>query len=389
VESVTLSVTDIPDHAHGWSNTGAAATGAPAGAGDGPLRASATFDTSFRSTSTIYTSGTFGSAARGAQTGHSNLQPYQVVHYIIKAQNVAATTAADFQAARASYFCSGTNNITNSGSSQKVAFTGGSLTFDTDGFLDTTNQRFTIPAGLSGLYHISGTVSFDTSPTSTTGIRSASIFKNGSLQTAQQNDSTESTSAATFMNVQCYLQLAEGDYIELFAAQNSSVTPIDVGGSGTFLTIVRVAGLPTPTQTQEPQVRVTNSGTQSIPNGTDTALTFDTETFDTDSMHSTVSNTSRLTCQTPGLYHITGGAEFSTNATGLRACVIKINGSTPIGFGTSVPGSSVSSALNRLTANMIYRLSAGDYVEFMVHQTSGAALSTVALPIFAMVRVSA
>ena len=48
--------------------------------------------------------------------------------------------------------------------------------------------------------------------------------------------------------------------------------------------------------------RVYNTGNLTITNATETALTYNSEHFDTDTIHDTGSNTSRLTCKTAGKY---------------------------------------------------------------------------------------
>ena len=50
--------------------------------------------------------------------------------------------------------------------------------------------------------------------------------------------------------------------------------------------------------------RVHNSANISVSDSTWTSMTFDSERYDTDSIHSTASNTSRLTCVTAGKYLI-------------------------------------------------------------------------------------
>ena len=64
-------------------------------------------------------------------------------------------------------------------------------------------------------------------------------------------------------------------------------------------------------------VRVTNSLAISISNNTITLLTFDTEDYDTNSMHSTATNPGRLTCKTAGKFHIGAQCLFGTNGTGV------------------------------------------------------------------------
>ena len=76
--------------------------------------------------------------------------------------------------------------------------------------------------------------------------------------------------------------------------------------------------------------RVYNSAAQSITTSSATALTFDTERYDTDTIHSTSVNTSRLTCITAGIYIISGQMEFASNTVGLREVFIQLNGTTRI-----------------------------------------------------------
>lgn len=112
---------------------------------------------------------------------------------------------------------------------------------------------------------------------------------------------------------------------------------------------------------------------------------FDTETYDTDSMHDLVTNTSRVTAQTPGRYEITAVVSFAGNATGDRRAQIRQNAAGAIGGGTQVSqlaahpaavGASVLTTVE-LPARDIY-LNAGDYVELFVWQNSGGALALTA-----------
>ena len=140
----------------------------------------------------------------------------------------------------------------------------------------------------------------------------------------------------------------------------------------------------------QPQVRVFNSAVQSIPNTTLTAHTFNSERWDTDSIHSTVSNTSRLTAVTSGLYDINGTIEFASNAIGHRQIAIKLNNITFISSHTT---NALSTLSTNLAISTIYQLAAGDYVELFVAQTSGGPLNTSVVgnssPEFMMTRVSA
>jgi hypothetical protein len=134
-------------------------------------------------------------------------------------------------------------------------------------------------------------------------------------------------------------------------------------------------------------VRVYNSTAQAIPNATVTAVTFNSERSDTNNLHSTSSNTSRLTAGTPGWYSISGAVQFPANGTGLRQVYLRVNGSTLIAI--SKPGIGTASG-NSLTINRQYLLAAGDYVELLVQQTSGGSLNVSAdraSPEFTMVKI--
>jgi hypothetical protein len=126
-----------------------------------------------------------------------------------------------------------------------------------------------------------------------------------------------------------------------------------------------------------PHARVYNSANISVANSTNTALTFNSERYDTGATHSTSSNTSRLTVPSGGggVYHIGGCAVFASNATGVRALWIQVNGATRIAQ-VAVPASSATDQGMHVSCD--YLLAAGDYVELACIQTSGGALNVTA-----------
>lgn len=120
--------------------------------------------------------------------------------------------------------------------------------------------------------------------------------------------------------------------------------------------------------------RVYNSANESITNATLTALTFNSERFDNGGMHSTVTNTDRLTAQTAGYYLITGNVSFATSGTGDRYLYICLNGTATI---IALQGGIPSGAAGQLVLNVstVYHLAANDYVLLVVFQTSGGDLN--------------
>lgn len=121
--------------------------------------------------------------------------------------------------------------------------------------------------------------------------------------------------------------------------------------------------------------RAYNNANIAVPNNTFTALTFNSERFDTDGMHSTSVNTGRITVTTPGVYTVAAHVNFASNSTGLRTARIRLNGATVLAVHDS-PANSTGSA--SLTVATIYELALNDYLTVEVFQNSGASLDVVA-----------
>lgn len=114
--------------------------------------------------------------------------------------------------------------------------------------------------------------------------------------------------------------------------------------------------------------RVHNSANISINNNTVTALTFDSERWDTDTIHSTSSNTGRLTATTAGKYQITGHVVWAT--TPISGIIrVRLNGTITIG------SSQVIGDYRQMSITTLWDMSATDYVELFVFQLSGGALN--------------
>lgn len=135
------------------------------------------------------------------------------------------------------------------------------------------------------------------------------------------------------------------------------------------LTALTLSNLPT-----VPTCRATRAGasTQSITNATNTAINCTTEDFDTDTMHDNTTNNTRVTATTAGKYVLTAAVEFTSNATGTRGLHLRLNGTTFIALNTA---NAVNGVETYLTTTTEYSLSATDYVEAVVYQSSGGALT--------------
>ena len=129
-----------------------------------------------------------------------------------------------------------------------------------------------------------------------------------------------------------------------------------------------------------PKCRVYNSAAISIAtSGVAQAVTFNSERWDTDTMHSTVSNTDRVTCTTAGTYTVGYAAEFAANATGNRQAYLEKFNSAGVSQGTygaqHVVNIGGSDPVQMLVGGVDIDLAAGDFVRLYVKQTSGGALN--------------
>lgn len=127
-----------------------------------------------------------------------------------------------------------------------------------------------------------------------------------------------------------------------------------------------------------PACRVHNSANISVPNATDTILTFNTESFDTASMHSTSVNTGRITCTAAGIYVVTAVAQFAANATGARSMGLIVNGLAGTFYNFAQAPVNSAAGATRLVVTDIIKLAVGDHVQVVAYQTSGGALNVEA-----------
>lgn len=111
--------------------------------------------------------------------------------------------------------------------------------------------------------------------------------------------------------------------------------------------------------------------------GAGTALTYDSERYDTDAIHNVASVTTRLTIPFDGHYRVGACVRFASNATGYRQVFFRVNGATVIA-GAIVDA--VATAITDIViAGVDYEFTAGDYIECNVVQTSGGNLNVLAV----------
>jgi hypothetical protein len=110
--------------------------------------------------------------------------------------------------------------------------------------------------------------------------------------------------------------------------------------------------------------RVYNSADVSLTNGVNTLVTFDSEAYDTDNIHESVTYPGRLTCKTSGKYIIVGNVQFTTGGN-QSILYIKYNGGNYIGADSRL--GMTSPRTSRVSVTTIYDLAVNDYVELWAY----------------------
>jgi len=241
--------------------------------------------------------------------------------------------------------------------------------FDTDTFHDnsTNPSRMTIPAGLGGKYLVQSHLGF---PGASHGVIFGRIKKNGTTFITGSEDDL-STGSDSSLHPGVVIDLAAGDYVEIFASRASGTA---IGATtNSFSNTFEIVKLDSGKIGQGIGARAYKAAVQAIATGDAyVEATFDTEEFDTDGFHDNSTNPSRFTIPAGlgGKYLLTAGGAWDTNSSGTqRVDVFQKNGSTVVG--TEI-GKVPSAATQLGTENAVMLdLAAGDYVEHAVYQDSG------------------
>jgi len=132
-----------------------------------------------------------------------------------------------------------------------------------------------------------------------------------------------------------------------------------------------------------PRVHVYNAAGQSIPSSaTFNLMLWDSEIYDTDSMHSTSVNTSRITFTTSGTYHVDVMICFASATYTTLSLQVNLNGGGVIGGGTNLRQMLYDQGAGNAGPFTFDRFfTAGDYIEVFVAQVSGGAKTTATSPL--------
>ena len=121
-----------------------------------------------------------------------------------------------------------------------------------------------------------------------------------------------------------------------------------------------------------PAALVSGTSTLSVPDSTETVLDFPAELYDTANLHSTSTNTSRLTAPVAGIYRISAIVKWSPpSGGGNRFLEIRRNGVPDEADET--PGAAVDT--HQLSIER--KLAAGDYMDVAVFQNSGGSATVI------------
>ncbi len=163
----------------------------------------------------------------------------------------------------------------------------------------------------------------------------------------------------------------------IYSSSGSTPARLGIGSTGQVLTVA--GGVPTWATPAGGSTfvgaKVYGTTNQSISHFTTTLVTWDSEFFDTDSMHSTSSNTSRLTIPAgkTGYWQITASLGYDANANGVRQVNFSKNGS----YVNAEQVQATATYGNIVGYSNIMYLTAGDYIEVSAFQSTGGSLNLI------------
>ena len=115
------------------------------------------------------------------------------------------------------------NQTISHSTATKVGFN--TTEWDTNSGVDLTNDRFTVPSGGAGKYYLLGEVLVNTDNDFRLNLY---IYKNGSEVRMHGGNHQEADDG---MQINAVIDLAVGDYVELYCWQNAGVNKTIIGGT--------------------------------------------------------------------------------------------------------------------------------------------------------------
>lgn len=299
---------------------------------------------------------------------------YATFHFSVplvgKSSNTLVSSEADTRKVSLSAFkASGTDDtLATSGTAYKTTWS--TISDDSHGAWDATNNRYVVK--VAGKYLIHGQLVFGANAT---GYRRSEIRLNGTgiTETSLQAAPATVNSAVPFSHEE---KLNVGDYIELWGTQTSGGSLGIVGANSGVHSRFNISKISGPAQIAASEVVAANinrSSNQSINTGTLTVVQFNSSVFDD---HNAWDSTNyRYVLPMSGKYFVIAQVAFDDSATGARAISIRKNGT--IINDTSIPASGAASADHAVLAQILISGNAGDYIDVQAYQASGGALNLI------------
>lgn len=122
--------------------------------------------------------------------------------------------------------------------------------------------------------------------------------------------------------------------------------------------------------TPDYSVRATTNTTVGLTAGANTAVAWNTNTFDTNTFHNTVTNNTRMTFTSAGKYMVGCDIEFSANS--IQTLTLRLNGTTVIAKNQLGNGNGNNAA----DISTLYSFAANDYVECMENASASGNVTT-------------
>lgn len=136
-----------------------------------------------------------------------------------------------------------------------------------------------------------------------------------------------------------------------------------------------------------PHCSLQKSATQSLTSGVATVVSWNVEINDTDVMHDNVTNNSRITIKTSGIYLFVCTLEWASGTTGVRFCELLYNGAATSQLAHRIPTNSTAVPCAMTFTQVACVISVNDFFEIRASHTQGAALNLTTLCMFSAIMI--
>mgnify|MGYP007071575286 CR=1 FL=1 len=246
----------------------------------------------------------------------------------------------------------------------------GTKTSDTHSSVTTgASWKFTAP--VSGKYSVKASIRMSSS--TTTGGTFLYLYKNGSAVSSNVYTNQQSTNGIMAMPVLVdTIDLIAGDYID-FRISHANAGSLSIYNDATYnyVDIEKISGPSAIAATETIAAIYEMNANQSIPNTTETTITWDTKVRDT---HAAMNASGIFTVPAAGIYTINATVGYTSNSTGLRYIVLSQTGSATKDY-RAMENNSPGTGAFVMSATVGFNCRAGDTLFVRTYQSSGGALT--------------